>query len=109
MGYRLEISEVKHVACGGKLYGYTKDLEKLESYQWLKSMGYISEDGNDYWDYGYDPQIVLTPSRFKEFIELYIEDKRKYYDIPTLYTYDGLEDGLLALAETNTYKLLQWY
>ena len=71
MGYRLEISEIKYSACGGKLYGYF-DEENFKSRKWLLERGYI--DGDEYWSYGCNPQIVLRPDEFKEFIELYNED-----------------------------------
>lgn len=104
MGYRLEISEIKHTICGGKLYGYVedKDLKKLKSYKWLKKNGYI--EGGEDWDYGFNPQIVLSAGEFREFYGLYINDYAKIYgckvliDGPELDSYNDDED-----------KILEWY
>ena len=78
MGYRLEMSKVKYHTCGGKLYGYC-DTKELKSYQWLLDNGYL--EGIDEKNQGFtfaecngNPQIVLRPSEFKQFIELYNED-----------------------------------
>lgn len=78
MGFRLEISKIKYVTSGSKMYGYVEDetLENLKSYQWLLKHGYI--DGDEYWDYGCDVQIILRPDQFKEFITLYNEDFNEY-------------------------------
>ena len=79
MGYRLEISKIKYCACGSKLYGYVDDEKKLKSHQWLLEKGYI--DGDEYWDYGCNPQIVLSPDEFKDFNKFkpeYIEYQKDY-------------------------------
>ena len=70
MGYRLEISEIKYKACGGKLYGYS-DEKQLKSYKYLVGKGYL--DGDKYFSYGYNPSIPLRADEFKEFIKLYNE------------------------------------
>lgn len=104
MGYRLEISEVKYKACGGKLYGYC-DEEKLKSYKWLLDKGYL--DGDEYFTYGFWGNIVLMPHEFKEFIELYNEDVNEQSD--------GLKDRVIndpniqELLKSDEDKLIQWY
>ena len=102
MGYRLEMSEIKYSACGGKLYGYVDDEKQLRSYKWLLDKGYI--DGDEYWGYGYNPQIILTPHDFKEFIKLYLEDfkQTKKYDFPYI-------EDLKKLKNSGNDVLLEWW
>lgn len=104
MGYRLEISELKYKKSGGKLYGYVEDETKLESWKWLKKHDYI--DGDEYWDYGCNPQIILRNEEFQEFIELYIHDLQNYYK----YTLDDdwIRD-LRDLGDNDDYKVLEWW
>ena len=107
MGYRLEISKLDYAACGGKLYGYIDDetLEKLKSYKWLLDKGYI--DGNEMWTYCCGPKpIVLSPGEFKEFIDLYIEDKRKIR--PTEQFEKEFVPDLQKLKDGKTFILLEW-
>lgn len=104
MGYRLEISKIEYVACGGKLMGYVEDDSKLRSHQWLLEKGYI-EDDESYWDYGYNPRIILRSDEFKEFIKLYIEDKIEFQNYPH---FKDEAKKLLELAETQDMKLIEW-
>ena len=108
MGYRLEFYNPNQhdefvPDCGGKLFGYIEDeeLEKCKSWQWLKANGFFlrktyvcekDENGNymrvdktyydeNYpylWTYGYEHKMYLSHDKFKEFIELYIEDWNTY-------------------------------
>ena len=103
MGYRLEISEIEYKGCGGKLYGYFEDETKLRSWKWLKNHKYI--DGDEYWDYGYNPQIVLPNEEFQVFIELYIHDLLKYYKYPI--DEDWIRD-LREIGDSDNDKLLEW-
>ena len=100
MGYRLEISEINYKASGGKLFGYV-DKEKLKSHKWLLEKGFI--DGDEYWDYGCNPQIVLNHEEFKEFIKLYKEDLKEFYQ------YDLEELFFKDLLENDNDKLLEWW
>lgn len=107
MGYRLEISEVKYKACGGKLFGYC-DEEKLKSYKYLLDKGYL--DGDEYFTYGFSGDIVLNSDEFKEFIELYNEDCNKQNRL------NGSEKDLIIndkkikeLLESEEDKLIQWW
>jgi hypothetical protein len=103
MGYRLEISEIQYKASGGKLFGYV-DKEKLLSHKWLLDKGFI--DGDEYWNYGCNPQIVLTAEEFREFFKLYGEDLKNFYkyDINEIIDKD-LED----LLKSKNDKLLEWW
>lgn len=84
MGYRLEIYDInkKYLCCGGKLYGYVDDMEKLKSLKWLRKHGKTNVDEDDFgvewWEYDGENEQILTKSEFKEFIELYIDDKKKF-------------------------------
>lgn len=81
MGYRLEVSKVVYTGCcGGKLYGYIDDetLRQCKSWQWLKRKGFIDEFDEFDWDYGFEHRFVLSNNEFKEFIKLYINDKKKF-------------------------------
>lgn len=104
MGYRLEVSEAKHTICGGELYGYVddKDLKKLKSYKWLKKEGYV-ERGED-WDYGFNPQIILSAEAFREFFDLYLEDYNKIYGCKVT-----LDDSELDSYNNDEDKILEWY
>lgn len=104
MGYRLEISKIEYKESGGKLFGYVEDETKLESWKWLKNHEFIT--GDEYWDYGCNPQIVLDDDEFKEFIELYIFDLHNYYK----YEIDSdWIKSLRDLAKTKEDKLLEWW
>lgn len=110
MGYRLEMSKVKYSACGSKLYGYIDDEKKLKSHQWLLKKGYI--DGDEYWDYGCNPRIVLRPYEFKEFIELYNEDFNKFKpqfceEYPEDYIINQKE--IQELIKNKETVLLEWW
>ena len=104
MGYRLEISEIKYKASGGKLFGYV-DKEELLSHKWLLENGFI--EGDEYWNYGCNPQIVLNAEEFREFFNLYAEDLRN------LYKYDIneilLDKNLEELLKSKNDKLLEWW
>lgn len=104
MGYRLEISKVKYSTCGGKLFGYT-NVEKLRSWKYLKENGYI--EGDECWDYGFNPYIVLNEEEFKDFIKLYINDLKQYYQFPS--NLNNLIKDLINLSKTKGNKLLEWY
>lgn len=108
MGYRLEFynpnQHDEYVPdCGGKLFGYIEndELEKCKSWKWLKDNGFFSsksyewkDDGNGHyiridkeyndevypylWTYGYEHKMFLSHDKFKEFIELYIDDWNRY-------------------------------
>lgn len=103
MGYRLEISQIKHKASAGKMFGYC-DETKLKSYNYLLKKGYL--DGDEYFGYGFFGNIDLSPTEFKEFIELYNEDWNEH---------GGAKDCIInskdikELLETDDHKLLQWY
>lgn len=83
MGYRLEIYDTKgnYLCCGGKLYGYITDIEKCKSLHWLRKHGKTNEDedgfGVEWYEYDGENEQLLTNSEFKEFIQLYIDDKKK--------------------------------
>ncbi len=104
MGYRLEISKMKHAYCAGKLYGYTTE-EDLKSYKWLLEHEYIT--GEESWTYGCNPQIVLTAKEFKEFIELYNEDHKKYYKETDDWFINNKE--MQELINDNCNKVLEWF
>lgn len=104
MGYRLEISEFKDLNVGTKLFGYVDDETKLKSYQWLLEHRKIV--GEECWTYGYNPKIILNSEEFKEFIVLYIEDKKEYYSYPN---FEEFANSLLKISETEDCKLLEWY
>ena len=100
MGYRLEISKVEYASCGGKLFGYVDNEKNLKSYQYLLENGHIN--GDECWDYGCNPQILLNAKEFKEFIKLYSEDWKDKYGIE--YHSDDSD-----LIDSNSDKLLEWY
>ena len=102
MGYRLEMSEIKYTACGGKLYGYVDNIKELKSHQWLLEKGYIT--GNEDWDYWYNPRIILTSGEFKEFIELYKEDFKKYRKLDNPYS-----EEIQKLIDSGEDILLEWW
>ena len=103
MGYRLEVSELKYKMCCGKLFGYV-DTYNLESYRWLVDNNYLSGDKlEEYFDYGYEGNIVLSAEKFKEFIEIYIKDLKKH-KMP-----DFIEDkDIEEIVKNDNYVILQW-
>ena len=106
MGYRLEMSKVEYSACGFKLYGYIDEniLKQFKSYQWLLKHNYI--DGDEYWDYGFNPQIILRPEDFKEFIKLYNEDYNSVSDEKDVVINDK---KIQALIDSEERVLLEWW
>lgn len=104
MGYRLEISKMKHAYCAGKLYGYTTE-EDLKSHKWLLEHEYIT--GDEYWSYCTNPKIVLTAREFKEFIKLYNEDLN---DLGWSEEKDWLinDKEMQELINDNCDKVLEW-
>lgn len=102
MGYRLEMSEIKYSACGGKLYGYVDDEKQLKSYKWLLDRGYIN--GDEYWSYCFNPRIILNSIDFKEFIKLYLEDfkQERKCDFPYI-------EDLKKLESSENDVLLEWW
>ena len=98
MGYRLEISKIEYALSCGKLFGYGDKLKEYKSYQWLLKREKISGEDEEYWGYGFNPQIILNKREFKEFIDLYYEDRGWDYD-----------DEMKLLVEKNCDKLLEWY
>lgn len=110
MGYRLEFKNPNQPDewvqdCGGELYGYVDvDFEKLKSWNWMKENGFFlrktytwKEDGKNapiltqvteddeyqyIWTYGYEHKMFLSHDKFKEFIELYIDDWNTYRKQP---------------------------
>lgn len=109
MGYRLEMSKIKHSACGGKLYGYVDDEKKLKSHQWLLEKGYI--DGDECWGYGCNPQIVLSPDEFKEFIKLYNEDVNNFKSFYIKRQKDLILNSIeiKELMDSDCDVLLEWW
>ena len=103
MGYRLEISKMKHAYCAGKLYGYTTE-EDLKSYKWLLEHEYITE--KESWTYECNPQIVLNAKEFKEFIELYNEDLKEEYKETEDFLID--DEKMQELINDNCDKVLEW-
>ena len=103
MGYRLEISELKYKACGGKLYGYV-DETKLKSYKYLLDKGYLY--GDEYFNYGFSGDIVLTDEEFKEFVKLYNEDCNDE-KMPKDWFIN--QEEIKELLESNQDKVLQWW
>lgn len=82
MGYRLEISKMKHVYCAGKFYGYESvDAYNSKSVKWLLDNKFIKDEdyeGEVYWGYDFNPQIVLNAKQFEEYIKLYNEDLNEF-------------------------------
>lgn len=105
MGYRLEISKIKYNTSGGKLYGYT-ETDNLKSFKYLYDKRYI--DKNEFWSYGFNPQIVLNANEFKEFIKLYICDLKEYYNYGEEEKSEIIEN-LIKLSKTKDDKLLEWW
>ena len=103
MGYRLEISEIKYKACGGKLYGYT-DEKQLKSYTYLVKKGYL--DGDECFGYGFYGNIPLSAEEFKEFIELYNEDCNEISKTKDIVINSK---DIKELLENDNDKLLQWW
>ena len=115
MGYRLEISKVKHYVCCDKLFGYC-DTKKLKSYQWLLDKGYlegIDEKDEDvtFAECNGNPQIVLRPDEFKKFIELYNEDCNNYDGEDLVWEKDAIvkKKEIRKLIDNQDYILLEWY
>lgn len=107
MGYRLEISEIKYKACGGKLYGYS-DEKQLKSHKYLVEKGYL--DGDEYFGYGYNPSIPLRADEFKEFIKLYNEDYNEKRQLDGENKDCIINDRYIKeLLESDESKLLEWY
>lgn len=115
MGYRLEISKIKYAACGGKLFGYVEDETKLKSYQWLLEKGYLTGNKDEeFWDYGYNPQIILRPSEFREFIKLYNEDCNNMESDWVVHPKDWVINSkeineLINCKDYEEYILLEWW
>lgn len=103
MGYRLEISEIKYKACGGKLFGYC-DETRLKSYKYLLDKGYL--DGDEYFSYGFYGNIPLSAEEFKEFIELYNEDCNEISKTKDIVINSK---DIKELLENDNDKLLQWW
>lgn len=105
MGYRLEVYKAEYVECFGKLYGYIdrKDLKELKSYKWLLRNEYITGEPDEYWNYGFNPNIVLDHWDFEEFLKLYIEDFNNVRGEEVL----KLEDYKELLNDKSD-KILMW-
>lgn len=110
MGYRLEVSKIKHVKGYGKLYGYLGGKENnLKSHEWLLKKRYI--DGDEYWTYGTNPQIILTPDEFKEFIYLYNEDCNNFDSEHIIHPKDWIinDKETKKLTDGQDDILLEWW
>ena len=112
MGYRLQISKIKHAACGGKLYGYTST-NKLKSYKWLKEKGFIDDDYENFTFAECDgnPQIVMRNEDFKKFIKLYNEDCNNYKGEYIVHEKDWIinDPNIKELINDEEKILLEWY
>ena len=96
MGYRLDVyNESKTINYyGTKHYGYSfttmEDGIEYPSYRYLLKLKKIT--GEEYWDYGCSPKIILTAKQFEHFIKLYAKE---------------LEQGRLLLTEPKIIELLK--
>lgn len=103
MGYSLLISKVKCAWSGGKLYGYC-NMDKLESLRWLIDNKHVKPE--QYWDEGFNPQIVLYKRDYKKFIELYIKDYNKYGYTGNKLSIENFED--IEDDDSSEFILLEW-
>lgn len=113
MGYRLYMTKIsKKYACGGKLFGYT-DTSKLKSYQWLLKKGFlegIDDDEITFAECNGNPQIVLRPEEFEEFVKLYNEDCNNYNGW-LIHPKDWIinDKRVKELIKSKNDILLEWY
>ena len=79
MGYRAYILCNDYYICIGKFYGYVKDIDKLESIQWLikwhklEDAGYYDEPDIFNWCES-GPELRFSPGEFRQFFDLYMKD-----------------------------------
>lgn len=85
MGYRLDIGiiekqEYKNLYYGTKLYGYQLDLTESLSYEFLRTIHKFNgeEYGEEYFDYGFDNEIILNYEELCLFLKLYNIDYNKF-------------------------------
>ena len=79
---------------------------KRLSYNYLLKKGYL--DGDEYFSYGFNGNIVLSAKEFREFVELYNED---YNEEKTYIEKDWFinSEEIKELLEDDSQKLIQWY
>lgn len=111
MGYRLEVSELKHKQTYGKLYGYCENEKELKSYKWLEKKGFLKDVGDNWYDYYENPQIILSPNEFKEFITLYNEDCNNFENNYIKHPKDWIIKNEQTQELINGIKdiVLEWY
>lgn len=116
MGYRLEITDGSEYSFyGTKLYGYVGDtveeLSHLLSIQYLSSLKLIEQldyktfEGN-YWSYGCNNPIDLSPEQFNKFIMLYLIDLSHYLGGSGTYLFKIIDELLPLINDRN--KHLEW-
>ena len=81
MGYRLDIGKIedqeyKNIYYGTKLYGYQLELSQSLSYEFLKTIHKFN--GEEYFDYGCDNEIILNYEELCLFLKLYNIDYNKF-------------------------------
>lgn len=104
MGYRLGIRDGLHEFYGTKLYGYTDHTDFL-SYKYLIEIG--KADGEEFYDYGCENEIVLNSEEFKKFVALYNFDlffSDMGYDPINIFEYPEIKE----LITTKFDKVVSW-
>lgn len=86
MGYRLYVTPLPYkYICLGKLFGYEEDVEKLESFKYLRSLpncwvpvAIPDEELYSFFGYGFNYQTTLSPEEFRKFYDLYKKEYESY-------------------------------
>lgn len=106
MGTRLTIKKTEpEFFYGTKLYGYTGDIKKLKSFQFLIKHDYIPFDCDDVEQM---PPVVMAVCDFKEWIKLYNEElKYSPYNRKDDLLKDKFISGIFEMDNFDT-VLLTW-
>lgn len=114
MGYRMHIiCQGYNIIELGKFYGYV-DLKPLKSIKYLLHKGYIIDDDPDIFNYSiYGPEIKLSATEFREFMDLYQDDLNHYgsnhcimYTAP--YSIGDYYAGFEDIYKNDFEKILEW-
>lgn len=108
MGYRLKIYRADYACCGGKLFGYIseEDLPKCKSWVWLNKHGYLYEEDKYCWDYCIEHTTMLYGDDYREFMDLYIKDYKKFgYNNPE--TIKELTDSIDKTNDSDV-MIIRW-
>ena len=111
MGYRLCVEQIQREPqfYGSKLYGYVNDVTELKSFQWLAEHRKVDPEEDRYcWDAYASMDIRLTAEEYREFITLYAEDMKTFYNRPWNKFYKDDLVNLKALYDSDNDKIISW-